>query len=129
MMDTVKDIDEYRMDWFKKAEVDSIELFRVAAEATKKKKNMKVLVLKRLPRFDRSSQDIIGIKSQLSTFANTVLDQQWIKYGRPSNIQIVEIKLNLDGSNHLRNLIYGNRDTSDFDGIHLRGPGASRHFS
>ena len=129
MMDTTKDIEEHKKEWFKKAEEDSLELFKIAEEACKKKRDLKVLIIKRLPRFDRTSQDIIGIKSELSVFANTVLDQQWIKQGRPSNIKIVEMQLNVDRSDYLRDLIYGSRSSGDFDGIHLRGRGAVRHFS
>ena len=129
MMDTTRDIEDHKKDWFKKVEKDSIELYKIAEEASKRKKNLKVIIVKRLPRFDRASQDIIGIKTELSNFANTVLDQEWIKQGRPSHIQIVEMQLNLDRSNHIRNLVYGSRSSENYDGVHLSGPGAKRHFS
>jgi hypothetical protein len=85
--------------------------------------------MKRLPRFDRSSHDILGIKSNLSNFSNSVLDQQWIKNGSPSNIQIIELKMGVENSKHLRSLIYGKMNSGQIDGIHLRGPGARRHFT
>ena len=47
----------------------------------------------------------------------------------PSNIQIVELKLNLEGSKYLKSLIYGSANSEHVDGIHLRGPGASSHYT
>ena len=84
--------------------------------------------MKRLPRFDRSSQDIVGIKSKISDFANSVLDQEWVQRGNPHNIQIVQLDL-IQGSNHLKILVYGSPESRHVDGIHLRGRGATRHFT
>ena len=128
-MDAKKDIEEIKKEWFNQVEEDSKNLFKIAEEAIKKKPSLNVIIVKRLPRYDRSSQDIIGIKSKLSTFANSVYDQLWIKHGCPSNIKIVELKLNSDCSINLRNIIYGNIKHENVDGIHLRGPAASRHFT
>ena len=105
------------------------ELFKIAEEAIKTKPGLKVIIVKRLPRFDRSSQDIIGIKSKISSFANSVLDQEWIRHGSPSNIHIIELRLNIEGSQFLKSLIYGKANSDSVDGIHLRGAGASRHFT
>ena len=79
--------------------------------------------------FDRSTKDIIGIKSKLSNYANTFLDQLWVKSGSPSNISIVELQLNVEKSRYLRDFLYGEKSDENNDGIHLRGPGASRHFT
>jgi hypothetical protein len=62
MMDTSKDIEDYKKEWLYHVEKDSINLFEIAEEAIKKKPNLKVVIIKRLPRFDRSTHDIIGIK-------------------------------------------------------------------
>ena len=32
-------------------------------------------------------------------------------------------------SKHLRSLIYGKMNSEQIDGIHIRGPGARRHFT
>ena len=42
--------------------------------------------------------------------------------------QIVSLE-NLDTSLHLKNIIYGRASDIDYDGIHLQGPAASRHYS
>ena len=60
-----------------------------AVDALKNASRLKnVIIVKRLPRFDRSNEDIIGIKSQLSTYANSVYDQLLIKRGNPNNIML-----------------------------------------
>ena len=86
------------------------------------------MIVKRIPRFDCSSEDILGIKSELSNFANSVYDQLWTKRGSPENIRIAELKLNVEHSSHLKSLIFGSRTENNFDGIHLNCIGASRHF-
>ena len=93
VMDTKKDIGVYKEEWFNQVEEDSKNLFKVAEDAIKKKPDLEVIIVKRLPRFDRSSQDIIGVKSKLSSYANAVYDQLWLKRGSPSNIQIEIITL------------------------------------
>ena len=96
IMDTNNNIEVMKRQWFQQVEEDSKNLFKVAEDAIEKKPELKVIIVKRLPRFDRSTQDIFGIKQQLSCFANSVYDHLWIKHGSPSNIQIVDFKLNLD---------------------------------
>ena len=129
MMDTNKDIETYKKQWFNQVEQDSKNLFEIAEDAIKKKPDLKVIIVKRLPRSDRSSQDIIGIKQKLSEFANSVYDQLWIKSCSPANINIIQLQLNEGKSTYLNNLIYGNKSDEKVDGLHLRGPGGSRHFT
>ena len=128
IMDTMRDIEEHKNQWFCQAEEDSKELFNIAEDALKQKPNIKIIIMKRLPRFDRSSQDIIGIKSKISDFANSALDQVWVKRGSPHNNQIVQLDF-IQGSNHLKSLVYGSPESHHVDGIHLRGREASRHFT
>ena len=96
IMDTNNNIEVMKRQWFQQVEEDSKNLFKVAEDAIEKKPELKVIIVKRLQRFDRSTQDIFGIKQQLSCFSNSVYDHLWIKHGSPSNIQIVDFKLNLD---------------------------------
>ena len=124
IMDSKRDIEEEKRGWFSQAEEDSKKLFKLAEDALKRKPSLKIIIIKRLPRYDRSSQDILGIKSEISNFANLVLDQEW----SPKNMHIVELNL-IQGSNNLRSLIYGSPKYNHVDGIHLRGPGAQRHFT
>ena len=49
--------------------------------------------------------------------------------GSPSNIQIVNIDLKCSYSVHIKNLIFGDSNSERFDGIHMKGEGASRHFT
>ena len=49
---------------------------------------------------------------------------------RPTGkIKIVELDLKCSESGYLRSIIFGNPGESKFDGLHLRGKFASRHFS
>jgi hypothetical protein len=91
--------------------------------------NLNVVIVKRLQRFDRTSKDILGIKSQLSKFANHAYDQIWLKRGSPNRIHIVDLELGCDNYQYLKDLIYGQPSDAKFDGIHLIGNGAKRHFT
>ena len=70
LMDSTKDIIQYKKEWFEKAERVSTDLFEIAEDAIAFDEKLHVMILKRLPRFDRSSNDLINIKSNLSEFAN-----------------------------------------------------------
>ena len=72
MMDPEKDIREYHKEWFQMAEEVSTNLYKVAEDAIAADLNLNVILVKRLPRFDRSANDILGIKHKLSEFANQV---------------------------------------------------------
>ena len=129
MMDVSKDINEYKKEWYQKAEEDSTNLFAIAEDAIARDKKLNVVIVKRLQRFDRSSKDILGIKTNLSKFANHVYDQLWLKRGSPSRIHIIELELGCDNSQYLKEIIYGKPNHPQYDGIHLTGPAALRHFT
>ena len=62
LMDASKDIKEYKKEWFNKVKDDSKQLLSIAQNALENNKKLeKVIILKRLPRYDRSSADLIGI--------------------------------------------------------------------
>ena len=128
LMDKDTRLEEYRKIWFEKVEEDSKNLFNIAQDALKNNDKLKkVIIFKRLPRFDRSSSDLLGIKAQLSNYANSVYDQLWIKMGSLSNVIILD--LDLEGSRSFRHIVYGSPDTQKYDGIHTFGEGATRQFT
>ena len=57
MMDTEKDLDTYRKEWATKVEKDSENLFSLAENIVKDYPETKVIIVKRLPRFDSISVD------------------------------------------------------------------------
>ena len=129
VMDTKKHINEHKKQWFEKVERDSTNLFNIAEDALKRSATLKkVIIIKRLPRYDRSRDDILGIKSQLSEYANNCYDQLWIKKGCPDNIFVVQLN-GLKSTGYIREIVYGKTKSKNYDGIHLRGPHAVRHFS
>ena len=129
LMDTKRSIDDYKREWFEKVEADSCKIFNVAQAAIKKNEALKVVVVKRLPRYDKRSSDLLGIKAELSHFANTTYDQLWLKSGKPQNIKIINVELQTGKYSHLKDLIFGPINSSSYDGIHFRGKGAARHIS
>ena len=46
-----------------------------------------------------------------------------------NNIFIVDIDMNCTSPGYLKDLIYGAENVNNYDGIHLRGEGASRHYT
>ena len=91
LMDPEKSIDQYKEEWTLKAKLDSQNLFNLAKQALKMQPKIKVVILKRLPRYDTKFQDPIHIKQSLSGLANSVYDQLWLENGGPKNIQVVSL--------------------------------------
>ena len=129
MMDVSKDITEFKKEWYRKAEEDSKNLFAIAEDAIARDPKLNVVIVKRLRRFDRASKDILGIKTNISKFANHVYDQLWLKQGSPTRIHIIELELGCDKSQYLKDIIYGEPNYPQYDGVHLVGPAAVRHFT
>ena len=98
MVDAEKDIEEYKKDWFSKVGEDSLNIFTIAEESLEAHSNIEsVIIVKKLPRYDRSRDALSGIKSQLSQYANSVYNQVWLK-----NIYFVDIDLGTESSKYLR---------------------------
>ena len=72
MMDTERDLDSYRSEWATKVEEDSANLFAIAENVVKEYPDLKVIILKRLPRFDSYTVDPLRVKQNLSKFANKI---------------------------------------------------------
>ena len=83
LMDPYKNIEQYKAEWTEKVKEDSTNLFKLAKKALQMKPDLKVIIVKRLPRYDPKSQDPIFIKQSLSELANSVYDQLWLEDGGP----------------------------------------------
>ena len=127
--DGAKSITEYQKEWYMEAEKSSENLFSIAEDAIAGDCNLNVIIVKRLPRFDRKSKDMLGIKSKLSKFANHVYDQLWLKRGSPTRIHVVDLNLDCEEYPYLKETIFGKPSNPDYDGIRLIGPGASRQLN
>ena len=68
------------------------------------------------------------LKQSLSELSNSLLDQLWLENGGPKNIHIVSLE-KMECNGYLKDIIYGATNSPTYDGIHLRGPAASRHFT
>ena len=118
MVDSNKELDEYKNEWFAKVDKASSSLFKIAEECVSANPNLNVIIVKRPPRFDRSSKDILGIKRKLSEFGNHTYDQLHIKSNYSERIHLVEMNL-VQNSKYLREIIYGSHDDPRFDGVHM----------
>ena len=127
-MDPNKSIEEYKHEWTLKVKEDSTNLFNLAKSALKLQPNLKVIIVKRLPRYDTKTQDPIYIKQSLSEFGNSVYDQLWLENGGPKNIKTVSFD-NFESFGYLKDIYMGKTNDPHYDGIHLRGWAASRHFT
>ena len=70
------------------------KIFDIADAASAQDESIEsVVIIKRLPRFDKGPKDISRLKSDLSDYGNQVYDQQFMKRGRPEKGGIVELDL------------------------------------
>ena len=129
MMNTDKDIEESKKEWFEQVEETSKSLFQIAEDCIARDSKMNVVIVKRPQRFDKASKDILGIKSKLSEYANKVYEQCALKSNNSNKIHIVDLKLGAQNGNYLKELIYGKQENPAYDGIHFSGCGGSRHFT
>lgn len=128
MMNTDKHIEDLKKEWFEKAENTSKALFELAEDSVANEPGLNVIILKRPQRFDKGSEDILGIKPKISEFANKVYDQCLLKSSYHKRIHVVELNL-IQNSSYLKEIIYGNPENPRYDGIHLSGSESSRHFT
>ena len=98
-------------------------MFKVAVDAISNTDISKVLILERIPRFDRIDDDPFGLKRDLSDLANDHL-HELLQNSKFRN-QIFIGKHSFGISSVIRNDLYG-RGLA-FDGINLKGP-AGQHF-
>ena len=88
--------------------------------------------MKSLPRYDSVETDPHGIRSKLNQFGNSLYETLWMQNGCPQNIVIADQHLECQGP--LKNKRFGNPvhqglDGKPWDGVHMRGPLAKRHYT
>ena len=93
LVDPSKDVKVSKREWFDKVEAASSSLFRIAEECVAADPKLNVRIVKRPPRFDRSSVDILGIKPKLSVIGKTTYDQLLLKSSYSDRIHLVELNL------------------------------------
>ena len=96
LMDTQKDISAYEEEWYTKVEQDSANLYNLALNVTQDHPKTKVVIVKRLPRYDSKSSDPIGIKSKLSA-QNNRYEKLHSHYGSPAKVVIEDLNLGWKG--------------------------------
>ena len=120
-------------DWEEKVRISRTKMFKLAQSSLKNNPNLKkVIIVKSLPRYDPQPLDPNSIKAKLNQFGNTLYDTLWMQNSCPSNIKIVDQHMDCQGP--LREKRFGNpvfmgHDGKPWDGIHMRGRLAVRHFT
>jgi hypothetical protein len=102
-------------------------MFDLAKQSVAQHSGLKVIILTRLARYDLLDGDPKLIKTKLSEFGNNVFTTLWLKNGCPDNILICDQNLGCYGE--LKNKRYGEVKSSNYDGIHMRGPLGRQHYT
>ena len=114
------------MEYLKQsAAVSSTNIFNVATDSLKHTNVKKVIIMERIPRYDRVEVDPSSLKSGLSEYSNGILHQLWLQSELKDKIIIG--KHELECSANIRRDRYGNENV--FDGIHLRGPSGKKCYT
>ena len=67
------------------------------------------------------------LNAHLSEYGNRVLEDLWLRKGRPNKVVISHQQLECEGE--LRTQRYGSRNNPSYDGIHLRGQLGTQHMT
>ena len=119
--------------WEEKVRRSRAKMFNLAENSLKNNPNLKkVIILKSLPRYDPSAVDPSSIKAKLNQFGNTLYTSMWMEKGCPKNIEIEDQNMECHGPLRLKR--FGNpgligHDGKPWDGIHMRGRLAVRHYT
>lgn len=119
--------------WQEKVKMSRTKMFQLAKSSLENNPSLKkVIILKSLPRYDPKKSDPESIKAQLNQFGNTLYNTLWMEDGCPSNILIADQYMECQGplrQKRFGNPGYRNQDGKPWDGIHMRGRLASRHYT
>jgi hypothetical protein len=119
--------------WEEKVKQSRAKMFHLAEKSLKENPSLnKIIILKSLPRYDPLAVDPSGIKAKLNQLGNTFFTSMWMESGCPENIVIEDQHLECHGP--LRSKRFGNPgdigyDGKPWDGIHMRGRLAVRHYT
>ena len=124
-----KDNPEQHINFFRQETIMSAtNLFNAAVKALKDKPSLKkVVILKQIPRYDKSDVDPLSLKSSLSILFNNTLTNLWMEC--PDRQKIVVGNHNIECSGAIRESRYRHTKTGNFDGIHLLGSSGSKAYT
>ena len=125
---TKKDTLEH-LEYFKQETVISAKnIFSAGVGALKQKPSIKkVVILKQIPRYDRSEDDPMGIKPALSQLFNNTLTECWLNSSAKEKIFVGNHNIDCKGS--IRESRYRETKTGRFDGIHLYGSSGQKAYT
>ena len=114
-------------EYFKQeAVMSATNLFTGVTNALEKDPNLKkVILMKQIPRYDRTSDDPRAVKSALSQLYNDTLVQLWLQSKHKDRLTIGTHSLECAGAIRESRYRFKNR----FDGIHLYGPSGGKAYT
>lgn len=124
-----KDNPEQHIDFFRQETIMSAtNLFNAAVNALKNKPSLKkVVILKQIPRYDKSDVDPLSLKSSLSILFNNTLTNLWMEC--PDRQRIAVGNHNIECSGAIRESRYRHTKTGKYDGIHMFGSSGSKAYT
>ena len=121
------------LTWKKKVKVSREKIFKLAEDSLRDNPRLKkVIILKTLPRYEKSSSDPDMIKSKLNEFGNSQYTNIWMEKGCPRNIVIEDQNMECQGQLRIKrfgNPGYKDHDGKPWDGIHMRGRLGTKHYT
>ena len=124
-----KDNPKEYIEYFRQEAVLSAKnIFSACENALKMKTSLKtVIILKQIPRYDRTNVDPLCMKQALSLLYNNTLTDLWMT--SPLKDRIFIGNHNIECSGSIRESRYRNTQTGAFDGIHLYGSSGRKAYT
>ena len=85
------------------------------------------MILKQIPRYDKSDVDPLSLKSSLSILFNNTLTNLWMEC--PDRQRIAVGNHNIECSGAIRESRYRHTKTGKYDGIHMFGSSGSKAYT
>ena len=126
--DTRKNPTDY-FDYFRETTIKSAKnIFSLCENALATKATLKkIILMKQIPRYDRSDLDPLSIKQALSQIFNNTLTELWLS--SPFKQKIFVGNHNIECSGGIRESRYRNIQTGAFDGVHLYGSSGRKAYT
>ena len=101
------------------AYISASNMFSLCQGIANENPNSTIFIMKNTPRVDINDEDPLGVKSQLSEYANSIYQQLWIENGCSPQI-IIGDHFIFDCRGENKDKLFGKTNSSNYDGHHFR---------
>lgn len=127
-LQTKKDVEKHFDYFHQQAVISATNTFSACENALKMYPSLvKTVIMKQIPRYDRSDLDPLSIKQALSEIFNNTLTDLWLN--SPLKHKMFIGNHNLECTGGIRQSRYKNVLTGVYDGIHLHGSSGGKFFT